>query len=100
MMHAIRFGAIFTGPRSSFATGSIVEAHVVHLVAPVQAPQHFERTDLASTCCGMQEIGLCPENSHPSAAGEGMPRPHTKLNDCRAGNAAAAPISGFATLFA
>lgn len=100
MIHGVCFGAIFTGSRSSFAVGSIVEAHVVHLVAPVQAPQHFERTDLASTCCGMQEIGLCPENSHPSAAGEGMPRPHTKLNDCRAGNAAAAPTSGFATLFA
>jgi hypothetical protein len=27
-------------------------------------------------------------------------RPYTKLNDCGAGNAAAAPTSGFATLFA
>lgn len=64
MMHGIRFGAIFVGPLSSFVTDAIVEAYVMHFVTPIQAAKHLERADLASAGRGMQEIGLCPENSH------------------------------------
>lgn len=74
------FGTVFTGSSSALFARSVIKADVVHLMPAVQAAEHLKRADTASASGRMQEIGLYPENSHPSDNVEER-RPYTKLND-------------------
>jgi hypothetical protein len=58
------FCAIFTTARWAFAIRSVVEANVVNFVPLVQTTQHAKRSYLPTARCGMQVVGLQPQDLH------------------------------------